>query len=188
MKNLLSSLSIAMIVFLLPIVFVFGCSKENEADCCSSGFKVLFQYEYVNYAWGFTHQGWFLDSEGNVKNYSLPENWKNGDDDGYISEDVLLWNYNQCDTVLLKVDLNVLAQKQSMIVETLEGALSEIDCMGADMGSYSYYAFYWDQHKDKYKRQLLSTSGDCSQSNISTAAKTLTTYLKSISEDLMNDK
>ena len=44
---------------------VFGCKKsEVNTDITQA---VLFEYEYVNHAWIYTHMGWMIDENGEVK-------------------------------------------------------------------------------------------------------------------------
>lgn len=183
MKDYICSKPRTIMVFLFSLILFIGCREEEDTNCCSE-FKILFQYEYVNFAWGISHSGWFLGSDGKVRAYNLPENWKSIDNLGYIASDSLLWNYNQCDSVLLELDLGALAQKNALIEQVMTGELSEIESMGADMGSRSYYAYYWDRRKENYKQLLLSATGDFNQSNTSIAAIKLSEYLKGISDDL----
>ena len=46
----------------------------------------MFQLEYVNYAWGYQHNGFIIDNEGNVLTYSNPENWNFPDKDFSLTE------------------------------------------------------------------------------------------------------
>jgi hypothetical protein len=36
----------------------------------------LYQYEYLNNAWGRVHNGYFIDPKGNRYNYDNPKDWK----------------------------------------------------------------------------------------------------------------
>ena len=165
---------------LFVAIFLLSTCEKDELD--QPDLYVLFQYEYVNYAWGFSHNGWFIDNKGNIKGYKLPEIWKGCDSLDYIAYDSLICNYNQTDTVLGQVDLETLFEKSAMIEKTLNGDLSEMDCHGADMGRLSFYCYYWDSVKKKYKRQFLSEEGDCEQYNTTSEAIDLTYYLKHIKD------
>lgn len=167
-----------LIVFAL-ISGCFSC-EFNEVMRENERMSVLFQYEYVNYAWGYQHHGWFVDNEGNIKGYDMPTDWRRVDDSGYIAYDSLIYNYQQADALLGKIDLGTLHEKSALIDATLNGYLSELDCQGADMGSKALYCYYWDVYQRKYKRQLLELTGDCEQVNTTEAALQLALFLNQI--------
>ena len=60
MKNF--TLTICFI--LLSTLFITGCKRNvsiNEKQA------MLFQVDYVNYAWGYQHNGFIIDNQGNSK-------------------------------------------------------------------------------------------------------------------------
>ena len=75
------------------ILFMTGCKKNyviNEKQ------KILFQFEYVNYAWGYQHSGFIIDNEGNVLTYENPENWNFQDNNHNLSEIQVSENISKC--------------------------------------------------------------------------------------------
>lgn len=167
----------------LIIAFLTLSSCENDEDNTinkkndNSDLIVLFQYEYMNWAWGYSHSGWFIDNHGNVKGYNLPDHWKWTDSLGYITYDSLIYNYNQSDTLYCQIDTTTLYEKSQLIDETINGNLSDLNCHGADIGGMALYCYSWDRIKYKYKRQLLAETGDCEQINTTPEAIQLTDYL-----------
>ena len=168
-----------ILISLILFGFISGSCEKDEIKIKNSDLIVLFQYEYMNWAWGFSHAGWFIDNKGNVQKYVKPENWIS-DSSGYYDYAGLISNYNQTIALIGQVDLEELNEKSALIVGTLNGQLSEIECHGADMGSLNYYCYSWDPEKKKFKRQLLSSGGDCEQINTTPEAIELTEYLKGI--------
>jgi len=176
--------------FAVLIFLLVACEKENtgisdhddtstsDYDTSNTEATVLFQFEYLNFAWGFAHSGWFIDNKGEIRGYNSPNDWKFVDSLGYITQDKLLLNYNQASTSLGQIDLDELLEKSQLIESTLNGELSERDCPGADIGSFSLHCYYWDSDKNKYKRQFLSMTGDCERINTADEAKELTNFLK----------
>ena len=58
-----------VLLILLAGIFLSGCEKE---ECgCENIPPVLFEYHYINYAWGFQENGWLIDGDGNVQRYSM---------------------------------------------------------------------------------------------------------------------
>ena len=137
---------------------------------------LLFQMEYINFAWGYQHSGWFINNEGEVRRYT-PQIWKIADKDGYFDLGSLRSNYNQATEIIGQVDMHELKTKALLIEGTLNGELGEMNCPGADQGSFTLYCYFWDEEKQKYKQQFLSVSGDCNQQNSTNAAKVLTDFL-----------
>lgn len=161
-------------------MIISSCEKSDinvDNQTQKLNLQILFQFEYINYAWGYSHSGWFIDNEGNVKGYNVPNDWRIVDSLSYISKDDLIYNYNQTDTLYSQIDSIILNEKTRLIQNTLNGELSEINCHGADIGGFSLYCYFWDNMNSKHKRVLLARTGDCEQINTSTEAKELTEYL-----------
>jgi len=180
-----TSLSIAFFMLIL-----ISCDKDetiiyeeedviviNEEDIELNNETLLFQMDYVNFAWGFRHYGWYINNEGEMRAYSSPVDWKLADESDYFDHDDLLQNYSQADKIIAQIDLDEIKEKSKLIEGTLNGELSEQDCPGADQGSFNLYCYYWDEEKNKYKQQFLSTSGDCNQVNTTKEAQELIEFL-----------
>jgi len=174
---MIARMKIILLFVIMSIVVVFSCKKEESEKPADKRLKVLVEFNYTNYAWAYTNHGWFIDSEGNKKAYDLPEHWCLPDKSGYIEYDSLMSNYNQADSLLCKINADTLMKVSAIIEHATNGTLSEMDCQGADIGSYSVYCYYWDNEKNMYKAQLLVLGGDCSQYNSSPEAEKILEYL-----------
>ena len=89
MKNIQVNISCILIALLI----ITGCKKNvaiNEKQ------RILFQVDYVNYAWGYQHTGFIIDNEGNVRTYKNPQNWIFPDKDFNIIESQVLENFKSC--------------------------------------------------------------------------------------------
>jgi len=59
----------------LMIFSLTNCEKDNDGtDISMTNQRIYFQYDYINFAWGYQHSGWLIDSSGNVHCYNKPDN------------------------------------------------------------------------------------------------------------------
>ena len=73
-------------MMILLLVGLTGCEKEGDNGYEAPGDQpVLFEYRYVNHAWGYSENGWLIDSKGNMKSYDLPKDFNLPDSSGYIT-------------------------------------------------------------------------------------------------------
>jgi len=179
MKSILSFIAYVISTFTI-IIFTSSCNKDDSNRNTQNLGHILFQYDYVNWAWGYQHAGWFIDSSGNVKGYNLPHNWKYADSLGYILKDSLELNYNNTDTLLFQVEKQELLEKAKMIEKTINGKLSAKTHTAFDAGSAVLYCYYWDRKKGAYKIIFLAESGDFEQHNLDTSGIALSNWLISI--------
>lgn len=170
---------------LVALVMLFSCqSSQDETPTeqpeLPAELEVLFQYEYINWAWGYQHSGWFIDNHGKRRKFDISEsgNWKNTDSDGYISKDDLAFNFAKATEITQQISLSVVVQNEQLISGTVDGDLSEPESGGADMGAFAYFCYAWNEELQMYKKQLLSVEGDWTQHNISQEAIALTHWLK----------
>lgn len=183
MQTIFLNIKFKLIIFLIiGTLFSTACKKDN---CSNSKLDndIYFQVEHINFAWGYTHIGAFIDKNGNILRYdlsnNLPNDWVYADSLGYISSSDLLSNINKA-IIDSQINVDTLNMKAALISQTINGALSDIEYLGADVGQSGYYCYYWDSDKNKYKRQLLFETGDREQYNTNTQAVELTRYLKQI--------
>ena len=159
---------------------VFGCKKsEVNTDITQA---VLFEYEYVNHAWIYTHMGWMIDENGEVKGFTSPGNWKFTDDEGYISKEDLESNLSQTDTCYFAISKDDILNHFNERFDLLNGRIDTSDTFMADAGIGGLYVYVWNQQMNKYKKQVLATSGDISVTNSHHKAGTIISWLKGIGE------
>jgi len=164
------------LLFLLFLCYtLYACGKDEISN--PPGQIVYFAYEYINYAWGYQHAGWLIDSAGNINAYNLPDEWRPGNEEGISFED-LKFNLSQTDTIVATIDPLVLNQKLQLIGEAKDGQITPSVHRAYDAGSSSLYAYYYDIEKQMYQIVFLAQSGDFESHNESTAAIELTEWLK----------
>lgn len=171
------------------ITFLFSCEPSTDIIPEEEGelpeLAVLFESNYVNHAWGYQHNGWFLDNHGKIRKYDMPDRdkWNLPDDDGFISKEDLAENFELANTLVREISRSTVRQKADLIAGTLDGELSERSNRGADMGGRGWYCYFWDADKEMYKRQMLAVTGDWHQFNTAPDAQALLQWLQTIRVD-----
>lgn len=169
-------------VFVIACVLITACEKE-ETTCTEiipneDIQQVYFQYEVYNNAWGKTHRGWYMDIQGHLNYYNLPDEWMQPDVEGYISSSDLHSNLVQADSVIYTIDAKKIVNLICRIPEVEEDFFLHRKHKSYDGGSQSLYCFKWDTEKLRHKRILLATRGDFEQENLDFDAIALTIFFK----------
>jgi hypothetical protein len=159
-----------------------SCLKENCG--CDPKFDqpVLFQYEYVNYAWGFRHHGFLIDDKGNVNCFRSPQNWIKPDSSGMMSKLDLEYNLAQCDTIWGKVSLDSLKSNFNQIEKVRDGKIVDYGDIMADAGTGILSAWYFNEKEGKYESVFLVSNGDINQINSHSSVEPIVDWLKSVGE------
>lgn len=164
-------------VFVILLVVLSGCEEKYEAPADQ---PVFFEYRYVNHAWGYSEHGYLIDSDGDVRRFDSPEDFRLPDSTGYISRADLLHNLTQTDSIIHHIIPKDLEKHTALISGAAEGKTGEAENIAADAGSFVHACYLYDSQKDKYQYIFLASSGDWQQSNEAPQAETLVTWLKGI--------
>lgn len=172
------------IVFVLMLaLMVAGCEKEYEAP---EDQPVLFEYRYVNHAWGYSEHGWLMDAEGDMHRYDFPEDFRLPDSTGYISSADLSYNLSQSDSVIHRVEAEDLDYYVGLIEGAAGGEITKTENVAVDAGSSVLSCYLYDPKVDMYQNIVLARSGDWVQFNNSSEAETLEDWLKEFEEVYWN--
>lgn len=181
--------NIFFVAILAIALSAVGCSSDNGGMVeLHKNQKIYFQYEYVNYAWGYQHFGWMIDDKGNVLCFKKPENWVSADSLGYVNAVDMENNIMKIDSVCLKIDASELNKKISLIQKASEGKISEPVSEMFDAGVTIFSAFTYDPETKLYKRVLLKQIGDARIENSSEESVELYEWLQDISYEIYNAK
>ncbi|MCE7991572.1 MAG: hypothetical protein HEP71_06315 [Roseivirga sp.] len=185
----LSHVNIFSGLLILLTTFIFSCEPKEDIIIEEEGdlpaLAVLFEADYINHAWGYQHNGWFLDNHGRVRKYEMPdrEEWNTPDNDGYISKESLEANYDLANTLAGEVSRGIVRQQEDLIAGAIDGEMSDPVNRAADMGGFGWYCYSWDADKEMYKRQTLGVTGDWEQFNLAPDAQALLKWLQTIQVD-----
>jgi hypothetical protein len=168
---------------------VLSCGKENPP----ASQKVLFQVYSINYAWGYSHGGIFIDNEGRVmkyyqsSNYSNPNSadWNFPDDDGYISEQALMENIQKATETDIIIDEGTLKKYADKIYLVKEN-YTEHDGGLRDAGAVVYACYKYDEKPRMYKEVLLYQRGDWVKKNNNIYANQISNWLEKIWMDYLS--
>ena len=155
MKKKLLIISILILVTMLLV-----CSStelSNDTEAYPSNQKIVFIIQYINWASGYENNGYYIDINGNVKNFDLSEK---GEKSVYDSE--MLISYlegigddvisTKVDKILLKNNYDMLndINQNSKIVETPS-------CIGA--GQYTMYGVIYN-NDGTHQLIMIDSEGD----------------------------
>lgn len=174
MKNLLK------FTLLLLVTTTFGCAKMDSIDFSRQ--KVLFEKEYINFAWGYNHTGWYIDSVGVIYYYNKPQNWNTTDSTNTIKLESLNSNLSYCRRLTITIDKSELAIRLAQMTNAAKGKLSNPVMEMADAGINSNYELLYNQETKSYKRILLKQIGDWRIENSSAEAESLWQWMRTIDE------
>lgn len=165
----------------LLLLLITSCAKMDSIDFSKQ--DVLFQSEYINYAWGKAHNGYYIDSHGNVFAYNLPDRWNFPDSTFTLGGLSMNQNLSKCHFVL-KLDQKVIAEKMNLLQQAMKGKLSNPETTMADAGELSKYYFIYNSQTKAYKQLLLSQWGDWTVKNSSKEANELSQWMDSVAVEL----
>lgn len=158
-------------------VLLIACCDVETVPSDYAVQPVLFEYEYVNHAWVYTHFGWMIDSNGQIKGYSQPKSWNFTDEDGYISKDDLKENLMNTDTTYGSVNKDKMLKYFDDRFELLYGRVDTADTYMADAGVSLLAIYVWDADKEMYNKKTLATKGDIQLTNKNIKAKPIINWL-----------
>ncbi len=165
------------------LVFIFSsccavCKLEKKVEKQ----KYLFEIENINHAWGYSHNGFYIDDAGSIYKYKFnfnDEKYKN-DDSSFYSKENLVKKYDHNKEPCGSVDLNVLKEKARLIPSVLHEGYSKKSYKGADQGQRSYIAYSWNENEKKYQKVVLKSSGDVNFRNKAAAVKSIVVWLETL--------
>lgn len=173
------------LLYIIPLFYLFilsaGCRKNYVS---AEDQTVLFQYEYINYAWGVHHHGFFIDGEGNILIYNNPGEWHFPGAELSISDIRLEENLSKCITSGMKITQEDLDKYSKYIEYIASSKVTAIKNTGADRGSTRFICYQHDEGSESYKGHIIKMEGDFSCENLNFYSKRVTSWMRSISNSL----
>ena len=178
------------LIVMLPTLIIAGlfvsCEKD-ETIVPPSSQQILFECYYINHAWGYVHNGFFIDNEGKIKVYSQqaigvnPDNvdWNFPDNEGNISEQALMENLQKTTIRDTLIDIKTLRKYFDKIYLVTDNDFTEKNQM-YDAGSMIYTCYQYNGNTRVYKQITLLENGDWLRINNNKYAKQISDWLKTI--------
>ncbi|MFA6126912.1 MAG: hypothetical protein WC699_06375 [Bacteroidales bacterium] len=173
-------------ILLMTALGFTGCMKNDcgrdEDPYMTEISPVMFQYEYVNYAWGFRHHGFLIDDHGYINGFDQPSKWLTPDSTGMLDREDLEYNLRQCDTVCGKVNIDDLRFYYRKIENVRNGKIRDNGLVMTDAGTGVLSAWYWNERAHKYENVFLVSNGDVSKINLHPDVNAMVEWLKTVGE------
>lgn len=156
------------------LLSAFACSKNDEIFF-SANDEIVFQFEYLNYAWGKQHRGFYITANGTKYSYDNLESW-------IFPEESLIkavdfgTNLSVC-TNDGTVDLSKLNRMKTLVLSVDEKQLTKAKNEMYDAGSESYSFYVKDAAKGVYRQITLLNRGDWYQENSDKDAQEIANWL-----------
>jgi len=168
-------------IFIIPltVLFITEC-KKNNVICEKQA--ILFQVEYVNYAWGYQHNGFIIDGEGNVLTYKNPQNWNFSDKGFDLSQNQIKENISNCMHSGKKIPKEELQKYTNYIKNISSSKVTALKNVAADAGSLEYICYQFSENSETYKSCLIKMEGDFTCENLNFFSKKVTVWLKNIND------
>jgi hypothetical protein len=170
---------IKIFIVLITVCFIAGCKKNiaiNEKQ------EILFQVDYVNYAWGYQHSGFIVDNEGMVLTYKNPQDWNFPDKDMVLTESQIRENIGKCLIPGKRIPTDELKKYASYIKNISSSKVTALKNVAADAGSLEYICYLFDEKSGTYKGCLIKKEGDFTCENLNFYSRKVSIWLKNILE------
>lgn len=172
--------------FLCMICFLISITSCNiiDNDSVENNQNILFEVQYINFAWGYQHSGFYINKKGEVFNYKYDNNfvvWK-PNKDNYYTEEELLNKYKPNNTLVGTIDKYTVSNKNKLIIQAMQSNYSDTTQIGADQGTTSYICYFYNSIKNKYLEIVLEQDGDWNYKKESLESDSLVKWLKDISK------
>jgi len=161
----------------ITVLLITGCKKNNVINEKQA---ILFQVDYVNYAWGYQHTGFIIDNAGNILTYKNPQNWNFPDKELNLSESQVHSNLESCIKTGKKISSEELKKNASYIKNISSSKITAMKNIAADAGSIEYLCFQFSENSQTYKGTLIKMEGDFTCENLNFYSKKVTAWLKNI--------
>ena len=178
---------LSMILILVSVFFdyssnaVINTPRQNTSPTLNTQ-KAYCERSYTNFAWGYQHNGIYVDAEGNLYSYSYQRSdkpWSPKQGDTPTAEE-LEDKYSHGRKLIRKIEPQELQAKLKLLAAARNGQLSKRKQSGADMGSNVCRCYVFDETANRYKDVFLRVQGDWSYENLAPSAKTLADWLESL--------
>ena len=182
---------LSMILIFISVVFdycgsaVINSPSQKESPTLNTQ-KVYCERSYTNFAWGYQHNGVYIDAEGNLYSYKYQPKekpWSPKQGDTPTAEE-LEDKYSHGRKLLQKIEPQEWQAKLKLLTSASQGPMSKRKQSGADMGSNVCRCYVFDEATSRYKDVPLRVQGDWSYENLAPSAKALADWLESLRANL----
>jgi hypothetical protein len=169
--------TVRVLLFSILVMTLTGCRKNIAI---SDRQAILFEFEYVSYAWSYQHSGFIIDNEGNVLTFNNPESWNFPDSDLRISETQVAENIAMCSHSGIKIEKTELQKYSNHIKNIASSKVTALKNVADDAGSIEYLCYQFSESTGMYKGSLIKMEGDFTCENLNFFSKKVAEWMKKI--------
>lgn len=173
--------SLKIILGILLFMLTTACKKNN---LISDKQTILFQFEYINYAWGYQHTGFFIDKEGNVLTYNNPQEWNFPDNDQALSDKQIAENVARCSLSSIKISKEEVQKYSNYIKNISLSKVTALKNVAADAGSSEFICFQLSEKTGQYRGSLIKMEGNFTCENLNFYSKKVVAWMKGIRKSI----
>lgn len=170
-----------IILITLLVLFITGCKKNYVI---SGKQAILFQFDYVNYAWGYQHHGFIIDNKGNILTYNNPEEWNFPDNNLVLNEIQVAENISKCIQTGKKISKEELQKYTNYIENIASSKVTALKNVAADAGSLEYVCYQFSESTGTYKGYLIKMEGDFTCENLNFYSKKVVAWMRDINDSI----
>jgi hypothetical protein len=170
-----------ILLLLLVVIFISGCNKK---PVIADHQLIYFQFEYINYAWGFQHTGFIIDNEGKVLTFKNPQNWNFPDNNFNLAESQIRDNIGNCHYSGVTIPQDDFKKYVSYIKNISSSKITALKNVAADAGTTEYICYLYSQDSNNYKGYLIKQEGDFTCENLNFYSKKVAAWLKNINDSI----
>lgn len=179
------SLFLKFLSIFILVISVTGCEK---AHVLSDEQDILFQYEYINYAWGYNHYGFIIDIKGNVLLFNNPAKWNFADKNHILTKEQVKENIANCTLTDKKISKAELQKHVNHIDNIASSKVTALKSIGADAGTTCFLCFQYSENSFTYKETIIKMEGDFSCENLNFYSRKVIEWMRDINHNISTDK
>jgi hypothetical protein len=166
------------ILYLIAVCYLsVSCQKTYVV---SKSQEILFQVEYLNNIEVYDHWGYFIDVNGIVRSYNLPEKWNFPGDDQIISNKEMLENLAASKITETKIPKDELRKYINYIDNIAASKVTMTKSKSTIEGTLSYYCYQYSENSSSYKRTIIKTKGRSKCENLNFYSKKVVLWMNEI--------
>jgi hypothetical protein len=173
----MKSFTVISVIVLIILTSLSGCEKSYVV---SKSQDILFQFEYINHAWGYAHSGFLIDVNGNILLYDLPEKWNFPTDDQILTQKEVIENIGICQIAGIKILPDELRKYTNYIDNIAASKVTSPKNVAADAGTIAFYCYQYSESSLTYKRTVIKTEGDFLSENLNFYSKKIVEWMNNI--------
>ena len=170
-----------IIYLVIVVLFITGCNKKPGTD---GNPAIYFQFDRLNYAWGYQHTGFLINNEGKILTYKNPQNWNFPDNHLILTDSQIRDNIGNCVFSGKTVPQQELKKFASYIKNISSSKVTAMKKVAADAGTIDYICYRFSPDSNNYKGYIIKREGDFTCENLNFYSKKVSVWLKNINDSL----